>query len=255
TGGVSHLLAGGPALSGGFQRWHGHFCPCGAAGQKCPAHGALPMAELTSPPDRAAEYQAAREGAALFDLSPRGKVELAGPEAARFLHNLCTNDILHLPVGAACEAFFTTAKAKVVAHAMISHLSQDKGDTFLLDVVPGQAATLLQHLDHYLISEQVVFTDRTAALDQLHLAGPEALAYLKRVFGDFPELQPLQHTGLPGTTGLVRLHDALSTTGFDLFIPGDQAHAVWQRLVEGGARLAGPETFDILRVEAGTPAF
>jgi len=31
-------------------------------------------------------YQAATEGAALFDLSNHGKVELAGPEARTFLH-------------------------------------------------------------------------------------------------------------------------------------------------------------------------
>jgi folate-binding protein YgfZ len=213
------------------------------------------MADSLPPHDVAAEYHAAREAAALFDLSSRGKVEVAGPEAARFLHNLCTNDILHLPVGAGCEAFFTTAKAKVVAHSLISHLAQDKGDTFLLDVAPGQAATLLHHLDHYLISEQVVFTDRTAALALLHLAGPGALAHLKYVSGDFPELQPLHHATLPTTTGLLRRHDALSTTGFDLLLPTDEAQAVRHRLVEAGARLAGPETYDILRVEAGTPAF
>jgi folate-binding protein YgfZ len=212
------------------------------------------MAEPTSPDDLAAEYRAAREAAAFLDLSTRGKVEVTGPEAARFLHNLCTNDILHLPAGAGCEAFFTTAKAKVVAHVFLSHLASDKGDTFLLDVVPGQAAKLLQHLDHYLISEQVLFTDRTLALGQLHLAGPQALAVLKRALGDLPELQPLQHTALP-TTGMIRRQDALGTTGFDLFLPAEQVAAVSQRLREAGARLVGPEAYDILRVEAGTPAF
>jgi folate-binding protein YgfZ len=213
------------------------------------------MAELTPPHDLASDYRAAREAAAVFDLSTRGKVEVTGPEAARFLHNLCTNDILHLPVGAGCEAFFTTAKAKVVAHVIISHLDQDKGDTFLLDVVAGQAAKLLQHLDHYLISERVAFTDRTGELAQLHLAGPQARTVLKRALGDLPDLQPWQHAALPTTTGTVRRHDVLGTTGFDLFLPREQTEAVAQRLIAGGARLAGPETYDILRVEAGTPEF
>jgi folate-binding protein YgfZ len=213
------------------------------------------MAEFHPPHDVAADYRAAQEGAALFDLSTRGKVEVAGPEAARFLHNLCTNDILHLPVGAGWEAFFTTAKAKVVAHTLISHLAQDQGDTFLLDVVPGQETKLLQHLDHYLISERVTFADRTIALHQLHLAGPQAVAVLKQALGELPDLQPLQHVTLPATTGTIRRHDALGTTGFDLFLPAGQAFAVSQRLVGAGTRLAGPETYDILRVEAGTPAF
>src|SRR5262245_4348676 len=159
------------------------------------------MAEPTSPNDLAAEYRAAREAAALFDLSTRGKVEVAGPEAARFLHNLCTNDILHLPAGAGCEAFFTTAKAKVVAHALISHLAQDQSDTFLLDVVPGQQTKLLQHLDHYLISEQLAFRDLTAELSQMHLAGPLAAAVLKKAFAGIPDLQPLHHAQMPWVGG------------------------------------------------------
>src|SRR5947209_16520521 len=67
------------------------------------------------------EYQHARASAALFDVSDRGKLELTGPDAPSFLHNLCTNDVVNLPLGAGCEAFFTTAKAKVVAHALIYH--------------------------------------------------------------------------------------------------------------------------------------
>jgi aminomethyltransferase len=48
--------------------------------------------------DVRAEYGAARQGAALFDLSHRGKVEVAGGDAGTFLHNLTTNDIKGLAV-------------------------------------------------------------------------------------------------------------------------------------------------------------
>src|SRR5688572_13450799 len=44
--------------------------------------------------DATAEYRFAREGAALFDVSHRGKLELTGPDAPSFLHNLCTNDVV-----------------------------------------------------------------------------------------------------------------------------------------------------------------
>src|SRR5438552_1140376 len=65
--------------------------------------------------DRDAEYRSACERAALFDISPRGKIELTGRDAVMFLNNLATNDIKNLPIGAGCEAFLCTAKAKVVA--------------------------------------------------------------------------------------------------------------------------------------------
>src|SRR6266852_6018397 len=104
--------------------------------------------------DSAGEYRQAVERAAFFDVSHCGKIELTGPEAASFLHNLCTNDILNLPRGGGCEAFLTTAKARVIAPILVSRLPQDEAALWL-DVSPGLAAKVAGHLDHYLISEQV----------------------------------------------------------------------------------------------------
>src|ERR1700742_2653913 len=69
--------------------------------------------------DATAEYRAAREACVLVDSSARGKVEVSGNEAPSFLHNLCSNDIAEMPLGAGCEAFFTTAKARLVLHGYI----------------------------------------------------------------------------------------------------------------------------------------
>src|SRR5947199_5576008 len=164
--------------------------------------------------DLNAEYHQARTSAALFDVSGRGKLELTGPDAPSFLHNLCTNDVVNLPLGAGCEAFFTTAKAKVVAHALIYHVRIAGGrDALWLDVAPGQAPRLLQHLDRFLISEQVELADRTADFAEFHLAGPQARAVLERAVGDpLPDLRPLEHmerTIGANATCHVRRHDPL----------------------------------------------
>src|SRR5262245_10836820 len=116
-------------------------------------------------------YHAACNAAALFDLDAHGKVEVAGPDARSFLHNLCTNDIKTLPDRTAREAFLTTAKARVVAHFHVNSLGEER---FLLDLSPGQADKLLATLDHYLISEQVELTDRGQDLAMLRLLGPRS---------------------------------------------------------------------------------
>src|SRR5437867_4078003 len=54
--------------------------------------------------DALAEYRAALDGAAVFDVSHRGKIEARGPDAATFLQNLCTNEIKNLAPGSGCEA-------------------------------------------------------------------------------------------------------------------------------------------------------
>src|SRR3954469_8588079 len=74
--------------------------------------------------DPAGEYQAAVERAAVFDLSYRTKIELAGPDVRAFLNNLCTNDVKNLPVGGGCEAFLIRATGKVVGHILVGHYQQ-----------------------------------------------------------------------------------------------------------------------------------
>src|SRR5262245_54533578 len=131
------------------------------------------------------EYEQAHTGAVVFDLSHRGKVEVTGKDAATFLHNLCTNDIENMPLGAGCEGFFCTARAKVVAHTLNYHLllPPDR-HAFWLDMAPGQSEKLIQHLDRFLISEQVEIADRTQGFCQVHLAGPNAQAVLERALAD-----------------------------------------------------------------------
>jgi folate-binding protein YgfZ len=208
----------------------------------------------------ATDYDRARTDAALFDVSDRGKVEVSGPEAPNFLHNLSTNDILNLPLGAGCEAFFTTNKAKVVSYALIYHVRISGGkDALWLDVDAGQAQRLIDHLNHFLIAEQVEIGDRTADFSQFLLAGPRAKAVLEDAIGQsMPDLGPLQH--LERTIGAsatchVRRHDPLCKMGFDLVCLRSRADDVRRRLIDGGALPAGADTYEVMRVEAGTPLY
>src|SRR5262249_39483021 len=210
--------------------------------------------------DVQAEYRSAREHAALFDVSHRGKVELTGSDAVAFLNNLCTNDVKGLAVGAGCEAFLATAKAKVVAHVLVYRLLLHGNRPGLwLDVTPGMSEKVLKHLDHYLVSEAVECADRTREFAQLHLCGPEAKAVLARALrDDVPDLGPLQHmmrTFGAGATSHVRRHDPLGLPGYDVVCLRARAETVWQLLTNAGARPAGLEAYEVLRVEAGTPAY
>jgi folate-binding protein YgfZ len=208
--------------------------------------------------DPAAEYRQAIEHAALFDLSHEGKVEVMGKDAAGFLHNLCTNDVRNLPIGAACEAFLTTGQAKVVAYVLISHGVTGDGDGYWLDTAPGTAGRVVPHLDRYIISEQVELADRTSDFAVFHLAGPEAAAVLGRALRQSPPaLAALHHQPVTfGTAaGWICRHDRLGLPGFDIWCTSAQAAAVWQALCQAGARPAGLRVYHILRVEAGTPVY
>lgn len=206
------------------------------------------------------EYQQVCQDAGLFDLSYRGKLELSGPDAVPFLNNLCSNDVKNLPVGGGCEAFLTTNKAKVVSHLRIFHLQAGDGRQALwLDLEPGQSEPVIQHLDRYVISEQVEFSDRSRDFALLHLAGPNARIILEKALDDeVPNLEELQHmirTFGRNATVNIRKHSPLGFPGYDIICLMDRVSTIWHQLTQSGAKLAGHQTYEILRIEAGTPVF
>ena len=187
------------------------------------------MAEMTT------AYYAATEGVALFDLSDYGKIEVAGPDARIFLHNLCTQDVKALPVRATCEAFLTTTKARVLAHVWITHRETN---VLWLDMVAGQSKKVFDHLNHYLISEKADLADRTAEFALLRLVGPKTAALLSSL-----AITP------------ARRHRLLGLDGIDLLCPRAEAASLGQRLIDAGAVRADRATYQILRIEAGLPEY
>jgi folate-binding protein YgfZ len=207
--------------------------------------------------DSREEYRHAREAAAIFDLSNRGLVQLSGPDAILFLHNLCTNDIKNLPSSSGCEAFLTTAKAKIVARVLVDHVEIDGQKALWLDTAVGRSEKVWQHLDHYLVSEQVEIADRSAELAHWYVAGPKADQIVSGTLGltSLPTA-PLHHAWIdspPAGRVMLRKQD-MSVPGFDLFCARGPASALQAKLVEQGAWPAGRAAFEILRIESGTPA-
>ncbi len=188
----------------------------------------------------------------LFNLSANAKIEVAGPDARSFLHNLCTQDVKNLPVGGGAEAFLTTNKARILAHVWITHRETD---VVWIDGAAGHADKILQHLNHYLISEKAELADRTQEFGLLRLVGPGAAEIVTGIAGPAPAtLTPLQAVVVPGI-GVVRRQNLLACDGFDLFCPGAETASLQQRLIDAGAVAGDAASYEILRIEAGLPAY
>ncbi|MBA4190230.1 MAG: hypothetical protein C0467_19770 [Planctomycetaceae bacterium] len=206
------------------------------------------------------DYTAAVSGAALFDTSAVGKLLLTGPDAPMFLGNLSTNDIKNLPLGGGCEAYFCDSRAKVQFAVWIYHVMlADKQHALWVETTAGRSADLFKYLDRYLISEQVEIADVTESFAQFHLAGPNAAAVLAKVLGEtLPELPDFGHmerTFGANATCSIRRRDQLGLPGFDLVCLKEHADGVRDLLLAAGAAQGTPETFETLRIEAGTPVF
>jgi len=206
------------------------------------------------------DYTAAITTAAFFDTSTAGKLELTGPDAPMFLSNLCTNDIKNLPLGGGCEAYFCDSRAKVQFAAWIYHFKLGDGrHAMWVETTAGRNAELVKYLDRYLISERVEIADVTDRFAQFHLAGPKAADVLATALGEaippLPEFAHMERTFGASATCSIRRRDQLGLPGFDIVCLKERAEGVRGMLVAAGATPGTPETFEVLRIEAGMPVF
>jgi folate-binding protein YgfZ len=200
------------------------------------------------------EYRQVQEEAGLIDTSERGKIELVGPDAASFLHNLSTNEIRNLAPGAGCEVFLTNAKAKIISHGWVYHLPNvGEPPKFWLDIDPSATEKTIQHLNNYLISEQVEIADRTEELAEHYLIGPKARNLLEKAAKfDLAGWQEMQCGVIQLSDSLsiqVRFHRRLGMDCFEIIFPHGPSDGIWQKIT------VSSETLEIFRVEAGVPVY
>ena len=109
------------------------------------------------------ELEAAAAGVGLVDRSDRVRLEITGPDRAKFLHNLTTNEIKRMPVGRGCEAFVTSLQGKTIGFMII--LAAD--DRLIARADAAGAELALPHFRKYGVFEDVTIDDVTPATFEL----------------------------------------------------------------------------------------
>lgn len=220
------------------------------------AHGPGTAAESGGPAaadfgDWRAEYGRLTGASALVDVSSRTQIELAGADRAVFLQRLCTNDLRKLVPGAGCEIFFTNVQGKVLGHGFVFCTP----DSLVVETVPDQEHNLLQHLDRYLIRENVVLTPRTQDWAELFLAGPAAPAVLTQAGLPVPAGRLQHENGNSPRPVAVRRVELTGPNGFLLSCGRPDLPDLREALLGRGAAPCGWRAFEAARIEAGTPFF
>jgi folate-binding protein YgfZ len=208
-------------------------------------------------------YQAALDRAIIADRSPRGILELAGGDRQTLLHNLLTNDIAGLAPGTGCYAAYLTPQGRLITDMRVAVLRE----RVLLDVEPEVKDELRERLDQSIFAEEVRIADRSA-LAVLRVAGRDAPRTVTALLQGLVGADDGQVAGLPalaeyssvewasqdGPIVAVR-DDSLGLPGYDLLLARGPAERVLQAARATQVTLAGAETLDVLRVEAGRPRF
>src|SRR5690242_8724732 len=151
-------------------------------------------------------YDELRNRAAWLDLSDRGKIKATGEDRARLLHAMTTNHIQQLTPGTGCYAYFLSAQGRILCDVNVLC----RPDHFLLDTEPETREKLYQHLDKFIIADDVMLADVTAQTGTIAVEGPESADVLARIGASVPEsadanaewgarlVARLSYTGGPG---------------------------------------------------------
>ncbi len=122
-------------------------------------------------------YNALRESAAWIDLSARGKIRVTGEDRARLLHAMSTNSVNDLAAGAGIYLFFLNEKGRILGDAYLYNF----GDDMLLDTEPETASKLREHLDRFIIADDVTLEDETENWACIGLEGPKSIEAATRM--------------------------------------------------------------------------
>lgn len=193
-------------------------------------------------------YTALREHAAWLDLSGRGKIRVTGEDRARLLHAMTTNHVEALQPGEGCYAYFLTAQGRILGDVNILCFE----DHFLLDTEPETRTKIYEHLDRYIIADDVTLEDQTDHVATIAVEGPDAGAVLAATGAPQPK-QP--YSTAAWSYGTVARLDTTGLGGFFLMVPVEEKQAVTARLTEGGTTPASAEDARIVRIESGRPRY
>jgi tRNA-modifying protein YgfZ len=185
-------------------------------------------------------YQALRQGAGLVRRGDRGVLAVSGPDRLTWLQGLLTNDVAALPIGGVCDAAYLTPQGRMITDLRVLHLA----DRTLLDVPASLSENLRSKLEALLFAEDAQIADVTSSHLMLDVHGPAAPPIVAETISVHGPLIKASCADAP-----------YGVPGFSVLVSPADADVLTAALVQRGAVQTTLETLDVLRIEAGRPAF
>ncbi|WP_066583068.1 glycine cleavage system aminomethyltransferase GcvT [Cellulomonas timonensis] len=210
-----------------------------------------------------AEHQAVRSAAGLFDLSHMGELEITGPQAATALDHALVGDLTALAVGRARYTMLTAEDGSVLDDLVVYRLAEER---FLVVANASNVEVVRDALVERLDGFDAGLADLSLATALVAVQGPAAEKIVSSLTApqDVDAVIGLKYYAsveatVAGLPALVARTGYTGEDGFELFVPSDDAPALWRALLDAGAPHglvpAGLSARDSLRLEAGMPLY
>lgn len=202
------------------------------------------------------EHHAVRNDVGLFDVSHMGEVELRGPRALEAADRLFTNDIYRIENGQAMYTAMCNEEGGIVDDLVVYRLADQR---VFICVNAANRAGDFAHISKYVGDwDDLELVNASDDWAQLAVQGPKALDLVQKIAADdisevsYYRAKFGQVAGVDGV--LISRTGYTGEDGFELYIPSDEATAVFDALVENGdafgLTLCGLGCRDTLRLEA-----
>ena len=202
-----------------------------------------------------AEHLAVRERAGLFDVSHMGQIEIAGSNALDAVQRISCNDASKLQIGQAQYSGLLTPAGTFVDDLLVYRLGPQH---FMLVVNASHIEK-----DFAVISEGITSAGDAVAVNVsaryalIAVQGPKALEIVQPLTGiDLASMKYywFAHGEIAHVRGTVSRTGYTGEDGFEIFVPPQQADAVWLALTASGEKFGlipcGLGARDTLRLEA-----
>src|SRR3954466_8096201 len=194
------------------------------------------------------EHVAVRDACGVFDVSHMGEIETSGPQAHELLQRVLSNDVEQIAEGGAQYALLCKEDGGVL------------DDLFTYKLAPDRFLTVTNAANHE--RDFAWFREHTDGFDvevhdalddfaMLALQGPNARELARPLIeGEEPKRMRAVEGRIAGRDALICGTGYTGEDGLELLLAPGDAGAVWDALVEAGAKPAGLGARDTLRLEA-----
>ncbi|HZP17373.1 MAG TPA: folate-binding protein [Terriglobales bacterium] len=197
------------------------------------------------------EFHALISGCGLYQPD-RAFISLTGSDRVRWLNGMVTNNVRDLAPGHGVYAFLLNPQGRIQADLYVWH----RGDSLLVTTERGQAETVLQIFDRYIIMDDVNVEDVSGKFSAIEISGAKAGEVLAAVFLA-QELGPLQFAelGWKGAQVTVMRGDNSAAPNYELWVSPEATDSLKSALLRAGAREIHAATFEAFRIASGVPKF
>jgi aminomethyltransferase len=192
------------------------------------------------------EHRAVREDCGVFDVSHMGRFEFEGPKVPAALQRLLSNDIEKVDVGGAQYTLLTNETGGIIDDLIVYRV---EGGRFFLIVNAGNREADFEWIEGH-GGAGTDLRDKSDEFALLAVQGPRSLERL-----GLDEAPPFTFSmgEVAGIEVMVNRTGYTGEQGVELMVMAEDAVALWDAVVERGAKPCGLGARDTLRLEVCYP--